>query len=131
MMTRALVSAVLAAGMAASAVSALAAERRVVVFSDGDRQVVRTYYTETYRDGCPPGLIRSGDDCLPSGIMQREYVVGRPLARSVVIGPVPDGLATRLTVAPRPYRYGLVDGDVVMYDPATRLVRDAIRALVH
>jgi hypothetical protein len=58
-MTRAIIAAALLAGTAAS--SALAApSRRVVVFNDGDRQVVRTYYTENYHDGCPPGLIRTG-----------------------------------------------------------------------
>jgi hypothetical protein len=44
---------------------------------------------------------------------------------------VPDGLITRLSPAPYGYRYGVVDGDVVRYDSKTRLVVDAIRALVH
>jgi hypothetical protein len=128
-MRQALISAVF---LAATAASALAAPpRRVVVFSDGDRQVVRTYYTENYRDGCPPGLIRSGDNCLTQGQVRRQYVVGRSLAPTVVIAPVPDGLVTRLSPAPDGYSYGVVDGDVVRYDTKTRLVVDAIRALVH
>jgi hypothetical protein len=48
-----------------------------LLFTDGDRQIVRTYYAENYRDGCPPGLVRSGYDCLPRGIYRRQYVVGR------------------------------------------------------
>jgi hypothetical protein len=128
-MTRTILAALLLAGTATS--SALAAPRRVVLFNDGDRQVVRTYYTENYRNGCPPGLVRRGDDCLPRGHARREYVVGRRLGRNVVIAPVPDGLVQRLSPAPYGYRYGMVDGDVVRYDPTTRLVVDAIRALVH
>jgi hypothetical protein len=129
-MKRALIPAVFLAAAAAS--SALAAPpRRVVVFSDGDRQVVRTYYTENYRDGCPPGLVRIGDACLTRGQLRRQYVVGRRLAPSVVIAPVPDGLVTRLSPAPYGYSYGIVDGDVVRYDTKTRLIVDAIRALVH
>ena len=129
-MKRALITAVFLAGTAAS--SALAAPpRRVVVFNDGDRQVVRTYYTERYHDGCPPGLIRSGDMCLTQGQVRRQYIVGRRLARNVTIAPVPDDLLTRLSPAPYGYNYGVIDGDVVRYDTTTRLIVDAINALIH
>jgi hypothetical protein len=131
-MKRALITAVFLAGTAAS--SALAAPpRRVVVFSDGDRQVVRTYYTERYRDhdGCPPGLIRTGDACLTRGQLRRQYVVGRPLARNIVIAPVPGDLLPRQSPAPYGYSYGVVDGDVVRYNTKTRLIVDAINALIH
>jgi hypothetical protein len=51
------------------------------------------------------------------------------MGRNVPIRPVPDGLSLRLGRAPRGYRYGVVDGDVLKYDAASRLVVDAIRAL--
>ena len=44
---------------------------------------------------------------------------------------MPDGLARRLSHSRYGYRYGIVDGDVIQYDPKTRLVYDAIRALTH
>jgi hypothetical protein len=129
-MKRALITAVFLAGTAAS--SALAGPaKRVVVFNDGDRQVVRTYYTERYHDGCPDGLIRSGDMCLTKGQVRRQYAVGRRLDRNVVIAPVPGDLLPRLSPAPYGYSYGVVDGDVVRYDTKTRLIVDAINALMH
>ena len=100
------------------------------MFSDGDRQVVRTYYTQNYRNGCPPGLVRRGNDCLTRGMARRQYAVGRRLARNVVIAPVPAPLFRQLSPVPSGYRYGLVDGDVIRYDSTTRLVVDAIRALL-
>ena len=129
-MKRALITAVFLAGTAASSVLA-APPRRVVIFNDGDRQVVRTYYTERYHDGCPPGLIRTGDMCLTQGQARRQYIVGRRLARNVTIAPVPSDLLTRLSPAPYGYSYGVIDGDVVRYDTKTRLIVDAINALMH
>ena len=130
-MKRALMTAAMAAGVAISAVSAFADHKKVVVFTDGDRDAYRTYYTDTWHDGCPTSLTRVGDACLPAGVTARRYIVGRPLARTVVIDPVPEAFAPRLAVAPEGYRYGMVDGDVVLYNPTTRLISDAIRAFVH
>ena len=132
-MKHGILAAVLMAGTVASA-SASAQTRRVVLFTDGDRQVVRNYYTQTYR-GKPPchaGYVRRGTgECLPRNqAVSRRYTVGRPLARNVTFAPVPSGLLQLLTPAPTGYRYGLVDGDVVRYDSKTRLIVDAIQALL-
>jgi hypothetical protein len=119
--------------MAGTVASASAQTRRVVYFTDGDRQVVRNYYTQSYRTRpCPPGLVRRGTgECLPRNqAVRRRYTVGRPLARNVTIAPVPSSLLQLLTPVSTGYRYGLVDGDVVRYDSKTRLIVDAIQALL-
>jgi hypothetical protein len=119
--------------MAGTVASASAQTRRVIMFTDGDRQVVRNYYTQTYRNQpCQAGYVRRGTgECLPRNQnVRRRYTVGRPLARNVSLAPVPSGLLQLLTPAPTGYRYGLVDGDVVRYDSKSRLIVDAIQALL-
>jgi len=52
------------------------------------------------------------------------------LPASVVIEPLPPALVTRLGPAPAGYQYAVVDGDVVKLAVGTRLVVDAIRAIL-
>jgi len=102
-----------------------------MVFTDRDRESVRTYWVDTYgRDNCPPGLAKKGNGCLPPGQAKKRYVVGRTLPASVVIEPLPPALVTRLGPAPAGYQYAVVDGDVVKLAVGTRLVVDAIRAIL-
>src|SRR5688572_24113722 len=69
--------------------------RPVVVFADRDRDFVRSYWVETYgRGNCPPGLAKKNRRCLPPGQFKKRYVVGRPLARTVAIQPLPSVLVT-------------------------------------
>src|SRR5262247_3444785 len=52
----------------------------VVLFSDRDREAVRSYWVETHgRDNCPPGLAKKNNGCLPPGIAKKRYIVGQPL----------------------------------------------------
>lgn len=103
----------------------------VVVFNDRDRDVWRTYWVDTYGRGkCPPGLAKKHNGCLPPGQAKKRYVVGHPLAPSVVIQPLPAVLVTRFGPAPAGYQYAIVDGDVLKFAVGTRLVVDAISALV-
>ena len=105
---------------------------RVVVFEEGHRQAVRTYWVETYgRGNCPPGLAKKGNGCLPPGQAKKRYVVGRRLPATVVFQPVPEVLVTRLGPVPAGYRYVMVDGDVLKMAIATRLVVDAIDAFIN
>src|SRR5262245_64867537 len=77
-----------------------------VVFLDSDRSAVRTYWVDTYGRGkCPPGLARKGNGCLPPGIAAKRYVIGQPLARTVVLDPLPTVLTPRLRAAPAGYEY--------------------------
>ena len=103
----------------------------VVVFNDHDRQVVRTYWVDTYGRGkCPPGLAKKHNGCLPPGQAKKRYVVGQPLPRTIVVERAPSVLVTRLAPLPSGYEYAMVDGDVVKLAVGTRLVVDAIHLFV-
>ena len=104
---------------------------RVGVFSRTERDVVSGYWRDTHgRGNCPPGLAKKNNGCLPPGQAKKRYVVGRRLPRTVVVAPVPEILVKRIGPAPAGYEYGLVDGDLVKLAVGTRLVVDAISALV-
>jgi hypothetical protein len=98
-------------------------------FSSRERDLVRVYYVEHRGKGCPPGLAKKGNGCLPPGQAKKRYLVGRPLDVAVVIEPLPPVLVTRLGAPPAGYRYGVVDGDVVKLVIGTLLVVDAIEGL--
>jgi hypothetical protein len=154
-MLRTLVVAVIAAGLAVSPASAdkggkgkgkskgkdrdavvvvkerESGRRDVVVFADRDRTAVRTFWVDTYgRGNCPPGLAKKNRLCLPPGQFKKRYVVGRPLATTVVVQPLPPVLVTRLGPVPTGYEYVMVDGDIVKLAVGTRLVADAIQAII-
>ena len=104
----------------------------VLVFNDRDRDEVRRYWVDSYgRGNCPPGLAKKHNGCLPPGQAKKRYVVGQRLPATVVIQPLPPVLVTRLGPAPRGYEYAVVDGDVVKLAVGTRLVVDAISALLN
>jgi hypothetical protein len=104
----------------------------VVVFNDRDRDGVRRYWIDTVgRGNCPPGLAKKHNGCLPPGQAKKRYVVGQRLPAGVVVQPLPPLLVTRLGPAPRGYEYAVVDGDVVKLAVGTRLVVDAITALLN
>ena len=103
----------------------------VVVFTDNDRQAVRTYWVDTYgRGNCPPGLAKKNNGCLPPGQAKKRYIVGQRLPATVVVERLPPVLVTRLGRAPAGYEYGVVDGDVLRLARGTRLVADAIQAII-
>jgi hypothetical protein len=105
--------------------------RDVVVFADRDREIVRGYRVETYgRGNCPPGLAKKNRLCMPPGQYKKRYVVGRPLPASVVYQPLPPVLVTRLGPVPTGYEYVMVDGDILKLAVGTRLVADAIEAII-
>ncbi len=94
-----------------------------------DRDVVRLWYGERAASGsCPPGLAKKGNGCLPPGQAKKLYAVGQPLASGILLQALPADLLPRLAPPPSGYRYGYVDGDVLLVALATNLVVDAIRA---
>jgi hypothetical protein len=104
----------------------------VVVFNDRDRDEVHRYWVDSYgRGNCPPGLAKKHNGCLPPGQAKKRYVVGQRLPTTVVIQPLPPVLVTRLGPVPHGYEYAVVDGDVVKLAVGTRLVVDAITALLN
>ena len=105
--------------------------RVTVVFSDPHREAARSWFVNQYgRGNCPPGLAKKNNGCLPPGQAKKRYVVGQPLPSGIVVAELPRELNQRLGSAPAGYRYGLLDGDVVILAIPTRLVVDAIDAFV-
>ncbi len=100
-----------------------------VVFSPHQRGVVHAYWVETHgRGGCPPGLARKHDGCLPPGLAKKRYAVGRRCDPKLIV-PLPPPLELRLGPPPPGFVYGVVDGDVVKLAVGTHLVVDAIWGL--
>jgi hypothetical protein len=107
------------------------AQAVAVVFSDRDRDVARAYWLETYgRGNCPPGLAKKQNGCLPPGQAKKRYVIGQPLPPAVIVQPLPPVLVPRLGRPPAGYEYVVVDGDLLKLAIGTRLVADAISALI-
>src|SRR5919198_4132681 len=103
----------------------------VAVFSVRDRDAVRSYWVHSYGRGkCPPGLAKKHNGCLPPGQAKKRYIVGQRLPAAVVVQPLPPVLLTRLAPPPVGYEYVMVDGDILELAVGTRLVADAIAALV-
>jgi Ni/Co efflux regulator RcnB len=94
-------------------------------FNDNHRQQVHGYYAEHYggRKGCPPGLAKKQNGCMPPG-QARKWDVGQPLPRNVVVYSVPQPVLTYLPAAPAGYRYQRVGGDLVLVRNNDRVVVD-------
>ena len=99
-----------------------------VTFLDTDRTAYRNWWRATYKSSCPPGLVRVENYCVATGQTKRRYVVGQALAPTIVIGDVPSGVTLR--PAPAGYRYAYVDGDLLLLDAGSRIVRDVIQNIL-
>ena len=97
-------------------------------FSDGDRMVIRDYYGGPMPRGCPPGLARKGNGCMPPG-QAKKWMMGHPLPRDVVFYDLPPDLSIRLSVPPSGYKYVRVAGDILMIAAGTGMVAAAIEDL--
>lgn len=99
-------------------------------FNDNQREAVRGYYVQQYGGGrgCPPGLAKKHNGCLPPG--QVRYVMGEPLPRTVTVYPVPQPVIVQLPVAPPGYRYVRVGNDILLVSPQSQVVIDVIAGLL-
>ncbi len=97
-------------------------------FSDSDRMAVRDYYGGPMPRGCPPGLAKKGNGCMPPG-QAKKWAMGRPLPRDVIFYDLPRELSLRLSVPPSGYKYVRVAGDILMIAVGTGLVAAAIEDL--
>lgn len=102
-----------------------------VRFSTEQRRAVETWFVERHgRGGCPPGLARKSNGCLPPGQAKKRYAVGEPLHPGVETHPPAAEVRVRLGEPPAGFRYVMVDGDLVKLAVGTMLVVDAIGGLV-
>jgi Ni/Co efflux regulator RcnB len=99
-------------------------------FGDREREAYRTYYTQQYGKGCPPGLAKKNNGCLPPGQAKKRYQIGQPLPHGIVILEPPREVVVFLGPPPSGYRYGVVDGDLVKLAIGSLLVVDALNGLL-
>jgi Ni/Co efflux regulator RcnB len=99
--------------------------RQGAYFTPHHRDEVHRYYVEHYggKKGCPPGLAKKNNGCLPPG-QARKWAVGEPIPRGVVVYNVPQPVLTYLPPVPVGYRYERVGGDLVMIRISDRVVVD-------
>lgn len=99
-------------------------------FGEPQRAAARSYYGgQRGGKGCPPGLAKKNNGCLPPG-QARKWAVGQPLPRDVTYYPVPQQLVVTLGVPPSGYRYVRVAADILLIAVGTRMVVDGIQDLI-
>ena len=90
----------------------------------GDRYV----YADTQRvAGCPPGLAKKNNGCLPPG-QAKKLAVGQPLPYGAVYT-IPRHVRADLPPPPPGYRYAVVQNQVVLVSSGN-IVVDIIRSLL-
>jgi len=100
-------------------------------FREHQRAAARSYYAGERRagKGCPPGLAKKNNGCLPPG-QARKWAVGQPLPREVVYEPVPQRLVVTLGAPPAGYHYVRVASDILLIAVGTRMVVDGMNDLL-
>jgi hypothetical protein len=95
------------------------------ILGQSDRETIREYYGSD-QHGCPPGLAKKNNGCLPPGQAKKRYQVGQTIPGDVSIESLPDILRSRLPPAPDGYQYQVIDGDVALIQLGTNIILDAI-----
>jgi Ni/Co efflux regulator RcnB len=98
-------------------------------FNDRHREAVRTYYTSHEGKGCPPGLAKKNNGCLPPG-QAAKWRVGERLPTTVVVTPVPQVVLVKLPPVPPGYRYVQAANDVLLIAVGSQMVVDGINGLM-
>jgi Ni/Co efflux regulator RcnB len=98
-------------------------------FNDRHRETVRTYYASHEGKGCPPGLAKKNNGCLPPG-QGAKWRIGERLPPTVVVQVVPQPVLVRLPPVPPGYRYVQVAGDVLLVAIGSQMVVDGINGLL-
>ena len=95
-------------------------------FHEENRIAIHKYYGEKFRSGgCPPGLAKKGNGCMPPG-QAKKWMIGRPLPRDVVFYDLPPEVHVYLGPVPSGHRVVRVASDILMIAIGTGMVVDAI-----
>ena len=99
----------------------------------GDRREDRHAYADRHDDGrgCPPGLAKKHNGCLPPGQakkMHRDGLVGHRVPPNAVYV-VPRHVRATLPPPPYGYRYAVVNNQVVLVSDANIVVNIVLRGL--
>ena len=99
-------------------------------FNDQQRVTVRNYYNTYYSTrGCPPGLAKKNNGCMPPGHV-KNIIVGQRAPVGVTYYAVPQTVYTYLPPIPAPgYRYVRIGNDIVLLSPQSAIVVDVISGL--
>jgi Ni/Co efflux regulator RcnB len=99
-------------------------------FNDRSRDAVHTYYASAGKGGkgCPPGLAKKNNGCLPPG-QAKKWNIGQPLPSDVVVYPVPSQLVVSLPPVPVGHKYVQVAGDILLIAIGSKMVVDGISGL--
>ena len=86
-----------------------------------------------YGGGCPPGLAKKNNGCLPPGQAKKLYNVGQrwPVGygQPWTYNQIPYGMRNQYGFDPR-YNYYYGDGYVYRVDPATMLISQVVSAIL-
>ena len=99
-------------------------------FNDRHREAVRTYYASHEGKGCPPGLAKKHNGCLPPGQAKKQWAIGERLPPTVVVTPVPQVVLVKLPPVPPGYRYVQASNDILLIAVGTQMVVDGINGLM-
>lgn len=95
-------------------------------FDNNRREVVQNYYKNRKSDkGCPPGLAKKDNGCLPPG-QAKKYELGRNLYANTSYQAVPQDLLYLLGQPPAGQHYGVIDNDILLLANMTELVLEVI-----
>ena len=100
-------------------------------FDDRNRVAVQTYYASAGKGGkgCPPGLAKKNNGCMPPGQAKKQWNVGQPLPSTVVFHPVPQQIVVSLPPVPVGHKYVQVAGDILLIAIGSKMVVDGINGL--
>lgn len=101
-----------------------------LVISERDRDAVYSYYgVDRLPGGCPPGLSREANGCLPPGGGRGSWAIGQSLSRNVLAYPLPAVLLGQLSPPPPGYEYARIGDDVLILGIESRVVAAALAGI--
>lgn len=98
-------------------------------FTTQQRTVFVDYYSNEFREkGCPPGLAKKKNGCLPPG-QAKKWKRGQALPRDVIYEEVPQRIITVIGAPPTGHKYVRVANDILLMAIGTSMIIDAIEDL--
>ncbi|MBC3872108.1 hypothetical protein [Undibacterium flavidum] len=98
-------------------------------FTTQQRTVFVDYYSNEFREkGCPPGLAKKNNGCLPPG-QAKKWKRGQALPRGVIYEEVPQRVITVIGAPPAGHKFVRVANDILLMAVGTGMIIDAIEDL--
>ncbi|TXS92497.1 hypothetical protein [Parahaliea aestuarii] len=100
-----------------------------IVFDSPHRAIIHDYYRgEFSQRGCPPGLAKKGNGCMPPG-QARKWSLGHRLPDDIVYYPLPHDLQMRLGYDDPAYKLIRVGADILRIGVGSAIVVEAVEDL--